>query len=121
MRGVLLVLALSLGTVACHPNISNLPPASLQEYSADQVVKAVNDVTTAAITANHQGALSNPAEQAVLTINKEVLDTIAANPQGYKAASLAMVLNAKQALPVTVQAAVNSYLDQVIGYLQGAK
>lgn len=95
----------------------NLDPQAQLEFTADQVVKLVNDVTTSAIAANRAGKLSDDLERQVLTVNKQVLDVIAANPTIWKTLAQATFANAVQALPRATQIAIDPYLQQVSAIL----
>lgn len=105
---------LGLAVTACHPNVSTNPEVQLV-----QVVRGVNDVTTAAITANRAGQLSDDATARILTVNKQVLDVIEARPIGYRAQALTVITNAKQGLPPALAAVVNPWLDKIVAALGG--
>ena len=100
------------------PDTSQLSPEGRQSYTTLQVVRVVNDVTTAAIAANQANQLTDTATAAVLTVNKQVLDVIAANPRGFKAQALVVFANARDALPADVQALIAAYLARVSAVLQ---
>lgn len=110
-----------LGLTACagnpKPDTSQLSSKGLAAYKAVQVVRAINDVTTGAIAANKTGQLSDAATAHVLTINKQALDVVEADPVGYKAKALVTIKNARDALPAGVDALIAAYLQKTIAIL----
>lgn len=128
IRATLLVAAfLSLlvvaGAPACaaHRDTSQLSVQGHKDYTADQVVKVVNDVTTSAITASRAGKLKDNDERMILTINKQVLDVIASNPTNWKELALSALKNARQGLPPAQAASIGPYLDIVVNVLSGMR
>lgn len=116
----LLVMVTALAAVSCahpKPDTSQLSPQGLRDYRATQVVKIVNDVTTAVITANKAKQLSDAHAIAVLTIDKQVLDVIEANPVDFQAKAIVVFRNARDALPADVQAAIGVYLSKIADVL----
>jgi hypothetical protein len=103
------------------PDTSQLSAQGHRDYTATQVVKLVNDVTTAATTANAAKKLSDAHTAAVLTVNKQVLDVVEANPVDFKAKAITVFNNARQALPGQVQGAIAGYLQQVASILSGVQ
>lgn len=99
------------------PDTSQLSADGLRAYKAVQVVRAINDVTTAAITANRAGQLADAPTAQVLTINKQALDVIEANPTDYKTKALVAIKNARDALPRPVDAVIATYLQKTIAIL----
>lgn len=102
-------------------DLSQLSAQGRIEYTADQVVKIVNDATDAVIAANRSGVLRDDVEQKILTINKQVLDVVRDNPSNWRSLAISAIRNARQALPPNVDALVGQYLASVIGALQEVK
>ena len=121
MRTLLLLLVV--GFVACAPktDTSQLSPDGLRTLKLLQVVKAVNDATTVAITANASGRLSDDATAAVLTIHKQVLDVIEANPLTWPALAQAAIRNGREALPPDLNSIVSMYLSKVVMAIEGVQ
>lgn len=129
IRRIALVLALAAvpvvagtTTAACHHRVdlSQLDAEGQSNFKRAQAAKLVNDVTTVAITANAEGKISKAATAQVLTINKQVLDVISANPQGWKEKAMVVITNARQALPPDINAAISTYVDMIINALAEA-
>lgn len=103
------------------PDLSALPASAQHEYTIDQVVKLVNDSTTAAVTANHAGLLPKEGEKEILTINKLLLDVFSASPlpADWREVSLAIVAKRRLILPPFIDAAIAKYLTATLTALKG--
>lgn len=109
--------AMSACTATIKRDTSQLSAQGLSDLKKTAVVKLVNDATTAAIAANKAGVLTDANERTVLTINKQVLDYFQADPHGTLAQALAIVRNARQALPPAVDAAIATWIQKTIDAL----
>lgn len=101
------------------PDTSQLSPQGVHDLQLVQVVRGVNDVTTAAIATNRAGRLSDEYTAIVLRINKQVLDVIEANPANFKDAAAVTLKNARDGLPANIAAQIGPYLDAVRAVLDG--
>lgn len=117
------LLGIGLLAAACRTaaDTSQLSAEGHRHYVSLQIVNAVNDVSQAAILANATGALTDPATAAVLTINKQVLDYLEANPQGAWAQAAVVARNARDALPPELRGLVSGYVAKVIAVLESAQ
>lgn len=112
--------------LACNknpPDTSQLSPQGKQDLQRLNVIKVVNDASTAVIAANKATpqAASDTLTARVLTANKQVLDVIQANPTGYKDLALTAARNARDALPADLQALFDKYVSAVISALQAVQ
>jgi len=123
--GFALLVGITIAASACagnpKPDTSGLSPAGIRTYRTLQATKIVNDVTTTAIAANRSGQLPDNATAQVLTVNKQVLDVITADPQSGLERALVIAKNAKDALPPTIKALVDGYLQRVVDILTEVK
>lgn len=120
----LVLIATALVAVSCahpKPDTSQLSAQGIRDYKATQVVKAVNDVSTAAITANKAKQLSDAHTIVILTIDKQVLDVIEANPVDFQSKAITVFRNARDALPADAQASIGAYLEKVAAILSEVK
>lgn len=106
-------------SAACRTtqDTSKLTDQGLRNLKALQVTKVVNDATNAVIAANHSGVVSDALELQILTINKQVLDAIEANPVTFGQAAFAIAKNARDALPAEVRTTVDRYLGALFDIL----
>lgn len=119
IRYAILFFALIIGGCAHRPPPTD--PATLHVYTLDQVVKAVNDVTTGAIAANKAGQLADATTAQILTVDKQVLDVIQADPQTARDKALVIVKNARDALSANVKAVLDGWLDRILAMLEGVR
>lgn len=120
-RGI--VIGLLVGMVACAgnppPDTSQLSAQGRRDLQRLNVIKVVNDVSSAVIAANTatdakgQPLLSDTATAKILTVNKQVLDVIAEDPQGYRSQAISIVRNTRDALPAAINALIEQYLSQI--------
>lgn len=117
------MLALVLGCNKNPPDTSQLSPQGRQNLQRLNVIKVVNDASTAVIAANKATpqAASDTLTARVLTANKQILDVIQANPTGYRDLALTAARNARDALPADLQALFDKYLSAVIAALQAVQ
>lgn len=116
-RHILVTFLLAL-SVACagnpKPDTSGLDAEGLRNYQLLQVVKAVNDVTVSAVTANRANLLPAPATDVILRINKQVLDIIDANPTDFTTLAVKAVDNARDALTPEMRTQINLYMERLL-------
>lgn len=85
MRTLLACLCLSLSFVACVHPPPNLSPRGQVAFNADQVVVRINELQSAAIQANTDGALDNAITQVVVEFSISARNTLGALPDGWQA------------------------------------
>lgn len=106
--------------VACAPKHPELSPEGQRNYTLLQVAKYVNDASETVIAANKLGQLSDRVTATVLTVNKQVLDYVQANPRTTRAQVLVVIRNARDGLPPDLAMDVSDYLSQLIAFLMEA-
>lgn len=129
MRSLVFSLMIVISFVATVPgcaakkyDTSLLTAQEKQMLHLVDVVRGVNDVSTAAIAANKALTLTDPATAAVLTINKQVLDTIQANPKGnWLGLVTPAIKNTRDALPLDVNQSIGTYVDKTLAILTAAQ
>lgn len=121
MKQALVLCALLLVACRTGADTSQLSIEGHRQYVSLQVVNGINDVSQAVILANSTGALTEAQTAAILTINKQALDYLEANPQGAWSQAAVVVKNARDALPAEIRAKVEGYLAKVIAVLEGAR
>lgn len=107
-------------SVATSPDVPRAATSEDQTARKLQVVKVVNDVTTAVITANSVGKLSDQATAQVLNVNKQILDVLQADRVSGIAKALVIVQNTRQALPENLIPVLTTYMQQLVEGLKGA-
>jgi len=101
------------------PDTSQLSPQGLRDFKADEAVLIVNDVTTGVRAAVRSKVLPVAVGAQLLTVNKQVLDVIAADPVGWSARVGVILKNGKDALPAEWRDRANIFLQQVGVIIQG--
>jgi hypothetical protein len=111
---------------ACSKNPPKTAPTFVDAsakhlHDVDQFVKIVNDISTGAITARKTNVMDQNLEVQILTVNKQILDYIRANPDGTQAKVLEIITNGKQALPANLQEQFATYLQKALDFLNEVK
>lgn len=99
------------------PDTSLLDATGKRNLQLIQVVRGVNDVTSVAIAANKAGKLTDDQTALVLTIDKQVLDTIQAHPNDWMTLAVKAVDNARDALTPELSAVIGPYMQQILAAL----
>ncbi len=119
MKRLLLILAL-LVTPACHPPATIVTPQGQTAFSADQISVRVTELEKSAIAANSQKLLSDADTAIILQASVTIQKTLAATPDGWRAAVKAAWADARFKLPATANpsiAAAIGAVDVAIGAL----
>jgi len=109
-------------TKQAPPDTSQLSALAKQQFQLLKIVRGVNDISTTVITANKLGKITDEATDIILRVNKQVLDVIETNPFAgdWLLRSRTIVSNVMDALPPTLRAQAEGYLQQILAVLQGA-
>jgi hypothetical protein len=117
LTAVLTVLLLAGCAGNQKPDTSQLSPVGKRDFQTLQFVQGVNDVTLTVIALNKQGQLSDARTATILTINKQILDFLEANPQGTRAQVFTAIKNARDALPAPVDSVIAEWLSKIVDLL----
>ena len=99
------------------PDTSQLSPVGLRDFHTAKFVDGLNSVTQTIIAANDLNKLSDAHTAAALTVNKQILDYLAANPQATREKVFTAIKNARDALPADVDAVISGFILQVTNLL----
>ncbi len=115
-----MLMALSAAACALHSaDTSQLSPQGLHDFKALEAVQIVNDVTTGVRAAVTSKVIPVAVGAQLLTINKQVLDVIAADPVGWPNRIAVILKNGKDGLPAAWRDRANLFLQQVAVIIQG--